>query len=110
MSKYKLSYSKLNSEIDIEELSFTSPNKRNNFITDKIIGTQTKRVFVIGIEHSDNNTNLFIFDLIIDPYIFKNILNNKWEKMFLFEFESYEEAYDFSLDMKEVSPLCYNND
>lgn len=111
MSKYNLSYSHLKSEYDVEELEFQTSKKRYYFLINKILGNKPDRVFVLGIEHGGlyKNVNIFIFDLIIDFKIFNNILNSKINKMFLFEFESYEDAYAFSLDMKEPNKLCYND-
>jgi hypothetical protein len=38
----------------------------------------------------------------------QDVVESKWKEFWLFEWESYEDAYKNALDLKEVSPLCYS--
>ena len=107
MLKYKLNFSELNSNSDVECLEFTSAKKRASFIADRVIASNPKRVFTFIVKYSDN-------DELSDVYVFENwtciqsIVETRWKDFWLFEWESYEDAYANALDLKEVSPLCYS--
>ena len=107
MSKYKLNFSELNSNSDVEHLEFTSAKKRASFIADRVISNNPKRVFTFIVKYSDNDEHS-------DVYVFENwsciqsIVETRWKEFWLFEWESYEDAYKNALDLKEVSPLCYS--
>ena len=107
MSKYILYFSELNSDSDVNKLEFTSAKKRESFIAERVIGINPKRVFTLILKYSERDEDL-------DVYVFENwscikdIVSSKWKIFWLFEWESYEDAYKNALDLKEVSPLCYS--
>lgn len=107
MKKYKLNFSELNSDSDVECLEFTSAKKRAAFIADRVIANNPQRVFTLIVKYSENDHDL-------DVYIFENwlciqsLVEDKWKDFWLFEWVSYEDAYKNALDLKEVSPLCYS--
>ncbi len=107
MAKYKLNFSKLNSNSDIDVIEFTSASRRASFIADRVVGVKPDRVFTLIVSYSKTN------DSEIDVYIFDNyscvqdVVKSKWIDFFLFEWESYEEAYKNALDLREPNPLCY---
>jgi hypothetical protein len=80
-------------------------------------------VYLLAFENRDIEAPIIVFDnfgyirdRIVDYAL--DILDDEdiakgteWDfviKVFLFEFNSYEEAYKTALDMKETNPLCYN--
>ena len=107
MSKYKLNFSELNSSSDVEYIEFTSAKKRAQFIADRVIANNPKRVFTFIVKYSENDEHS-------DVYVFENwsciqsIVENRWKEFWLFEWDSYEEACKNALDLKEISPLCYS--
>jgi hypothetical protein len=107
MSKYKLNFSELNSDSDVEYLEFTSAKKRASFIADRVIANKPKRVFTFIVKYSENDEHS-------DVYVFENwsciqlIVENRWKEFWLFEWGNYEDAYKNALDLKEISPLCYS--
>lgn len=107
MSKYKLNFSELNSVSDIEYLEFTSAKKRASFIADRVIANNPKRVFVFIVQYSENDAHYDVYVFEDWSCIQKNV-EDKWKQFWLFEWESYEEAYKNALDLKEGSPLCYS--
>ena len=116
--KCKLNYGKLNVE-NVEELIFTSSKKRFDFISSVIINQDYmyKKVFLLAIEkdyleppHKDPETDIiYIFEQYRDINFLSNHENGKWMDIFLFEFSSYEDAYEFALMMREPNKLCYKN-
>jgi len=107
MSKYKLNFSKLNSTSDVECLEFTSAKKRASFIADRVIATRPNRVFTFVVKYTDNDedSDVYVFD---SWSCIASIAGDGWKDFWLFEWESYEDAYKNALDLKEVSPLCYS--
>lgn len=107
MGKYKLNFSELNSSWDVQSLEFTSAKKRASFIADRVVSNTPKRVFTLIVQYTDN-------DEPSDVYVFENwsciqsFVEARWKEFWLFEWESYEDAYQNALDLKEVSPLCYS--
>jgi hypothetical protein len=75
--------------------------KRNRFI-----------VYLVAIENcTDDIDDIFVSDFLgsIVYFVECNIPGGTShdKKVFVQEYESYEEAYEAALDMKEVNPLCY---
>lgn len=106
--KYILHYAELNLNDDIPKFEFTSSDKRNNFISDKMYEGHN-RVFLLCIEHSHEFSTVLVFDR-SNSYAFRLIEKDKclWENMFLFEYDSYEAAYQTALDIMETNKLCYD--
>ena len=108
MSKYILNFAELNSDADVDAISFTSATKRASFIAERVIGSKPERVFTLVVSYDDNDYNA------CDVYVFdkwtciKEVVQQRWKSFWLFEWSSYEDAYKNALDMKEVSPLCYS--
>ena len=107
MKKYILNFSKLNSSSDVECLEFTSAKKRASFIADKVISNNPKKAFTYIVKYSENDEHS-------DVYVFTNwsciqeIVEHRWQECYLFEWESYEDAYSNALKFKEIDPLCYS--
>lgn len=77
---------------------------------------QSKVVYIFTYQNIDENDHddceVFITEKI---HVITDLFNQAhfWgfdtlNDFFLFEYESYEDAYKNALDMKEDSPLCYN--
>jgi hypothetical protein len=107
--KYELHYAKLELDGDIPCLTFNNPSARISKIQDIVIGSKGK-VFILCIDWSGNDTQS-------DVYVFENyqcisFLSdgklNRYKKMYLQEYISYEEAYAVALNMREDSDLYYN--
>jgi len=79
MSKYKLNFSELNSNSDVEYLEFSSAKKRASFIADRVIGVNPKRVFTFIIKYSENDEHS-------DVFVFENwsgiqdVVDSKWKE------------------------------
>ena len=109
--KQKLHYAKLNLEEDISCLEFNNREELVGFLRKNI-----KEGIVYLLAINDNiSDDVFVTDntsLVIE--LFNNHLNAAYpfhEKgTCLFEFDSFEEAYEVALMIKEVSPLCYCKD
>jgi hypothetical protein len=104
MSKYKLNYSGLNSKEDFEKVSFTSARKRSEFIADRVIGGP-KKVYVLVVGYSEDRSDVYVFK---DWWCIDLVVKQSWDTFWLIEYESYEEAYKYALDVKEESELCYS--
>lgn len=108
MSKYKLFFSELNSNSDVECLEFTSADKRAYFISERVILSKPERVFTLIVSYNDNDDNasdVYVFD---QWSCIKEVVQQRWESFWFFEWSSYEDAYKNALDLKEVNPLCYS--
>lgn len=105
--KYNVYFSRLNSSMYVEEMSFLSSKKRMFFIADKVIGDKPDRVFTLSVEYDDKHSDVYVFDSQSYSCV-SHLDNNKFSEFFLFEWESYEEAYRNALSQKETNPLCYN--
>ena len=108
MSKYVLHFSELKCS-EITQKSFTSAKKRSEFIADRVIGIQPKRVFTLIVGYDDDDVNaqdVYTFD---QWSCIQDIVKTRWKTFYLYEWESYEEAYKYALDIKEVNPLCYSS-
>lgn len=106
MANLKLYYSELGSDSDIETLEFKSAKSRMDYIYNKVARCNPKRVFTLIIEHSEDYSSVYVFDkwVCIDL-----IAGWGFKEFWLYEWDSYEEAYKNALDIKEESPLCYSS-
>lgn len=106
--KFNLHYSALNSSDDIEKFSYTSNALRFNEISDYVFSGK-KCVFLLAVEHSKEFSSIFVFDR-SNIYALRLLEKDKciFEDVFLFEYESYEAAYQNALDMMEPNKLCYD--
>ena len=76
------------------------------FITDSWISLNT---FLSNYVHDDDSHSFFTkLPLTEDELEFFEKQKDKFSNTFLQEYESYEEAYDVALDMKETNKLCYS--
>jgi len=106
MGKYVLNYADLDFNLGVSGIEFTSASKRANFIADKVIGSKPDRVFLLAIERCNEYDSIYIFD---KWQCIEDVVESRFKDFYLFEYESYEDAYRNALDMKEKSELCYNN-
>jgi hypothetical protein len=120
-TKCTLHYARKNSE-EIEELIFNDFISMFSWICDKIpknifdSNFQSEAVYLFTFEHSKLGPNPRINHVFVTEHLsficdLINCLKNSLVKLdvfFLQEYESYEDAYKVSLDMQEISPLCYN--
>lgn len=105
MGKYKLNYASLKSLDEDEVITFTSTAKRRNWIINKTIGIYPRRVFVLIVKYSETSRDIYVFH---DFHCITDVSKFSWE-LYLYEFESYKDAYGFALTLREDSELCYNN-
>jgi hypothetical protein len=109
---YKLHYAKLHlGEQDIPCIEFSTSKKRIEYISDIIHAKSEQVVFLLAFE-DEIDDSIYIGDSVITFEPLWRISDSDIEPFaknaFLQEYSSYEEAYKVALDMKEVSPLCYN--
>ena len=99
MSKYILNHEELKlnpstlefeHKTDIKEMKFSSAVKRSSFMADKIIGSVPTRVFMLIVEYNKGSNDVYIFD---KWSCVNKIAHARWEKFYLFEYESYKHAY-----------------
>jgi hypothetical protein len=116
IAHWDLHYSKLNeSEVILKE--FKSWEDRFTFIKERVLCQNGKKVFILAVEkdiYSNGKKNhyydsIFIFHLFDDIQFITNTNLSQWRDSFLFEYSSYEEAYEVALDMREPIELCYSN-
>jgi hypothetical protein len=121
-TKCTLHYARKNNE-EIEELVFNEFVSMFNWICDKIPKNifdddfQSDTVYLFTFEHSKLGPDTRINHIFVTEHLsfICDIINClktslvKLDVFFLQEYDSYEDAYKVSLDMQEVSPLCYNN-
>lgn len=102
---YTLHYSKLNSDT-IEDLKFKNHAQMVDFIDKTGFRRPEKVVYLIA---NDSLIENFISEkyTTIQFFLNKMPLWNTVGTYYLFEFESYEEAYKVGLSMLEPNPLCY---
>ena len=113
ISKRILHYAPLGSEI-IQELFFPSFNAMYEWVADKLENTKKDRVYLFTYSEIDGNedTQIIVTDEL--AFLADFLAKGNYFGMdliivfFLQEYESFEDAYKVALDMKEVSPLCYN--
>tara|TARA_R110000868_G_C10829439_1_gene759259 strand:- start:187 stop:516 length:330 start_codon:yes stop_codon:yes gene_type:complete len=107
---YELHYSEINSEQkDVKLISFESLMQRKYFIDNKILSSKNDKVFLFAIEYSKSLSSIYIFDQYVCISNLK-YMAYKYESLYFFEYESYEEAYKAALDMKSAeTDLAYNN-
>ena len=106
---YKLHYAKLDLGMnDIPCFEFRDINQLIDFIDDKCLGRSGQLVWLIA---KDKMEDIFISEnhLSIQSFIENTYLWKTQGTFFLQEYRSYEEAYQVALDMKEESPLCYDD-
>jgi hypothetical protein len=105
MNHTTLYYAPLDLLEDISEMKTKSISSLQGLLADFIIGKEGK-VFLLAFEDDDRHSEIFVFDK------YSRFLEHKcfsvYNKVFLQEYSSYEEAYKVALDMREPNPLCYN--
>ena len=101
MKRYKLYYSELNSTSDVQSLEFSSVVQREQFVLGKTMNIERKeKVFVFIIKHLDDEkyANALVFKYWND---FDRFFKPSAKEVFLFEFNTYKEAYEFCIKYKE---------
>ena len=107
---FTLNYSPIGSLIDVQVHHFNSILDVKTFITNIVfpLKKQNNKVYLLALEDEIIVTEegLFIDEIFwedsyswINPYDFSEAA--------LYEFESYQEAYECALLLKETSHLCY---
>jgi hypothetical protein len=108
--KYKLHYAKLNHEGDIPVIKFEAGHDFEFYFWPDIV-EKPKIVYLLCCDDEVIVTeNVYLIEELLSDstsYIFPV---NPNIPIFLQEYESYEEAYQVALDIKEVSPLCYSKE
>jgi hypothetical protein len=105
MNQYTLYYAPLDLLDDIRETKLKSFSSMHQLLADLIIGKKDI-VFLLAFEDNEGHSEIFVFDK------YSRIIEHKclevYNKVFLQEYKSYEEAYKVALDMQETNPLCYS--
>lgn len=105
MNQYTLYYAPLDLLDNIKEVKSKSLSSMQELLADIIIGKKNV-VFLLAFEDNDGHSEIFVFDKY--SQIFDSKCLGVYNKVFLQEYESYEEAYKVALDMREPNPLCYS--
>jgi hypothetical protein len=109
MGKYILHYQGLQNRDegkDIKEYIFTTALKRESFIVDTILTSLIEGVvFCFVIDYGDGTLETYISHNFIG--LNKVVSKCNWKNLHLFEFDSYEEAYEYALTTKETFKNCY---
>lgn len=130
-NNYIFNYSDVKNQDKISKFIFTSLDEMQDFLdeiaenqrefnpivylfTFNLVGDVKSEYQEVLVSHNFQTINDFImsyacsyayFD--IDDMI--DCEDDKFEDMYIFEFNSYEEAYKVALDMKEIYPNCYES-
>ena len=101
MKRYKLYYSELNSTSEVQRLEFSSVKKRELFVSDKIYDGDKKKVFVFIAKYTEQEEEpcIFVFQHRYSVYWF--LKSNNVKEFWLFEFNTYKEAYEYCIEYKE---------
>ena len=116
LNKYKVHYAELELNSDIPIYEFTNNSELQNFILEKIYkDEETTTIILVNIcgkiYISDNQTDeytilnfiLYFSDDELEGYEYGAL------DIFIQEYETYEEAYEVALSMKEDSKYCYKD-
>lgn len=109
---YKLHYAKLDlGEQDIPCIEFSTNKKRMQYVSDIIYAKSEQVVFLLAFEDEIDDSiyigdNVMTFEFLW--FMPEDEIESFAKNAYLQEYASYEEAYKVALDMKEISPLCYN--
>ena len=110
MGTIKVYYAKLNLKEDIKCFEFKSIESIRNFISDIVYGDKEDKVVYLLVIQDD----VFVTEnkqLVCE--LFDGNLNSAYpfyegDNIFIQEYESFEEAYEVALTIKETSKLCYS--
>ena len=117
----KLYYAEKEFKGDIQEKEFETFKGLRNEIEHILAKDDCETVYLLAYEVEDSLGNKLesqdnlilvshkrndIFGYLIDDHFFKPMKN--LQAMWLYELTSYEDAYKIARDMKEINPLCYN--
>lgn len=106
---YTLSYSKITSKSVINKIDIKKHSQLIDFIDEMTIGRKGQCIWVIA---KDGLSDVFVSDsaLNIQFFIEKMPLFRTVGNYYLFECESFEDAYKLATDMNEQHPMCYPNE
>ena len=86
-------------------------------VLEDILYREESVVYLFGVVdiHSEGYQDVYVTDngLLMEMFIGSNFMLNSENNViqcYLQEYESYQDAYDAALDLKESNPLCYNAD
>lgn len=106
---YKIHYGRLPLMSEIECLEFKSISDVRIFVNN--IATNIPKVYLIGIQDEVFVTeNIALVIELFDGDFSSAYPFYEGEDIFIQEYESYEDAYAVALNMKETSPLCYEQE
>lgn len=107
--KYKVHYAKLGLDSDIPTYEFNDKYERLKFIWDNTMGRKKECVWLVT---TDREAEVYVTDKCVRVWNYVEFMPLLYdsEELFLFEFDSYQEAYKVALHMAEVSPMCYSPD
>lgn len=105
--KHVLHYQNLDLSGDIDQLLFPDKEERGEYAKALIEKGNGKVVYTLVIERSEDikEDSIYIFQNIecVEPFLKIDFLD-----LFLFEWDSYEDAYTYARDVREENELCYN--
>jgi hypothetical protein len=112
MKNYKLHYADLDLNLDENDIpiyEFETFKELVNFVFEKSKKNRNKAVFLISKDYE--STCPFITDNKFDiEFILEKMPGMGFKSdTFIFEVESFEDAYKIALTMVEEKKLCYNN-
>ena len=103
---------------EVEEYECQDEDDLIESVQNLLLSDDDKTVYLFAIEFSDNfdTSDSKIEDEIyvhhnatfVEFFLSSHLFLEHIEKVFLFECNSYEEAYKMALDMREGNPLCFD--
>jgi len=107
--KYRLHYAKLGLDTDIPTHEFSDKSERLKFFVENTLDRKGECVWLVT---TDREAEVYVTHRCVRVWHYVQFMPLLYEseEWFLFEFDSYQEAYNVALHMAEVSPMCYSPD
>jgi len=109
MSTKTLHYAKLGDENDIPRYVCETMNTLQKTV-EKLLSETSKSINIVYLLSVNSEVYVSSDRFLIISLLKELYSNTRASDVFLQEYESYEEAYEFALSMKEVTPNCYKEE
>jgi len=109
MSTKTLHYATLGDENDIPRYVCETMNTLQKTV-EKLLSETSKSINIVYLLSVNSEVYVSSDRFLIISLLKELYSNTRASDVFLQEYESYEEAYEFALSMKEVTPNCYKEE
>ena len=102
---------------DVVQIEFENINDASYEVTSLLQNGDNKTVYVITLEFNDSfdpsefksESEIYIGhnSLMVEFFLTSHLYMDDVQNIFLYEYYSYESAYEIALDLREVNELCY---